>query len=436
MKANKFLLIFMLGILPKINAQQTKVLTLPEVISLSKENSKLLKLSKTQIENAKFQIEQAKNQRLPDLNITGQGLHLFDTSKIKLDMPVSAGSGTAAPIPDYALVGQAALSVPLFAGFKITNGIAVAKYNQQLQEANYSVQEDDVEIQAIDVFVKLYKTKQSQKVVEANLEQAKQNTRDFQNLEQNGMVARNDLLRVQLQESNIELALMETKKNFNVINYNLNLLLGLPENTVIDPQLDFDYHTGAISEDDYLSKASDNRKEYQVLDLQDKIAKKNVDIVKGDYYPQIALSGGYMYIDVNHLGSLQNATNTGLGVKYNLASLFKNRSAVASAKNQVQQVQDNLSILDDQVKSQIHTAYQEYNYSIDQTHVYDKALVQANENYRIVKNKHDNGLANTDDLLTANLEQLQAALNQANGKAEVLLTYYKLLRQAGLISLQ
>ncbi len=435
MNAEKLLLILMLSILPKVNAQQTKPLTLQEVISLSKENSKLLKLSKTQLENAKFQIEQAKNQRLPDLNITGQGLYLFNTTKMKLDIPVSSGSG-AMPTPDYALVGQAALSVPLFSGFKITNGIAVAKYNQQLQEANYSVQEDDVEMQAIEVFVNLYKTKQARKVVEANLEEAKQNTKDFQNLEKNGMVARNDLLRVQLQESNIELALMETKKNFNVINYNLDLLLGLPENTVIDPQLDFDYRPDAISEEDYLSKADDNRKEYQVLDFQDKIARKNVEIAKGDYYPQIALSGGYIYVDIHNLGSMQNATNAGLGIKYNLASLFKNRSAVASAKNQVQQVQDNLAILDDRIKNQIHSAYQEYNYSIDQTHVYDKALEQADENYRIVKNKHDNGLANTDDLLNANLEQLQAALNQANGKADVLLTYYTLLKQAGLISQQ
>jgi outer membrane protein TolC len=43
--------------------------------------------------------------------------------------------------------------------------------------------------------------------------------------------------------------------------------------------------------------------------------------------------------------------------------------------------------------------------------VYQKAIDQATENYRITKNKYDNSLATTTDLLDANVAQLLARLN-------------------------
>ena len=65
--------------------------------------------------------------------------------------------------------------------------------------------------------------------------------------------------------------------------------------------------------------------------------------------------------------------------------------------------------------------------------VYRKAIVQAEENYKIVKNKYDNALANTTDLLDADVAQLQAKLNYAFSKSDASVAYYKLLQTAGLL---
>lgn len=433
MKIKQNIILLLLILLFSSIKAQTQKISLSQAIELSKQNSKSLKLSKTQIENTKFQIQEAKNDQLPDLKISGQTLHLFDTSTIKLNGNPSLGSAAS---PDQLILGQASLSLPLFSGFKIKNGIAIAQYNQQLAENSFDLKEQDVVMQTIEMYINLYKAKQAIKVVESNLERAKLNLNDYQNFEKNGIIARNDLLRVQLQESNVELALAESKKNFNVLNYNLNLLLGLPESTIIDPDLDFNYIPKGFSEGDYLGQAQKSRKEFEAFDIQNKIAEKNINIAKGNYYPSIVLSGGYMYVNVHNLGRLENATNAGIGISYNLASLFKNKSTVNVAKNQQEQIEDNLSLFNDNIKSQIHTAYENYNLNIERTHVYDKALEQANENYRIVKNKSNNGLATTDDLLTADVEQLQAALNQAYGKSDVLLSYYTLLKQTGIINQQ
>jgi outer membrane protein TolC len=57
--------------------------------------------------------------------------------------------------------------------------------------------------------------------------------------------------------------------------------------------------------------------------------------------------------------------------------------------------------------------------------------MQATVNYRIVKDKYDNGLADTNDLLEADVEQLQTKLNLTYAKADISQKYYELLTADG-----
>jgi len=67
------------------------------------------------------------------------------------------------------------------------------------------------------------------------------------------------------------------------------------------------------------------------------------------------------------------------------------------------------------------------------TEVYEKAVEQAVENYRIVKNKYNNSLETTTDLLDANTKQLLERMNLIFAKADAVVSYSKLLQAAGLL---
>jgi len=66
--------------------------------------------------------------------------------------------------------------------------------------------------------------------------------------------------------------------------------------------------------------------------------------------------------------------------------------------------------------------------------VYEKAVEQATENYRITKNKYDNALATTTELLDADVAVLQTKLSVTNAKADSFLAYNKLLQVTGTIN--
>jgi outer membrane protein TolC len=88
--------------------------------------------------------------------------------------------------------------------------------------------------------------------------------------------------------------------------------------------------------------------------------------------------------------------------------------------------------LNDQVKLQVNKSYLDLLSSQKKVEVNAKAVEQANENYRITKNKYNNALATTTDLLDADVAQLQAKLNYVFSKADAVVAYNKLLQVAGL----
>ena len=70
---------------------------------------------------------------------------------------------------------------------------------------------------------------------------------------------------------------------------------------------------------------------------------------------------------------------------------------------------------------------------IGQIKVFEKTLAQANENYRITKNKFDNGLETITNLLDADAAQITANINVLNAKADKSLLYRKLLQTTGIL---
>jgi outer membrane protein len=277
----------------------------------------------------------------------------------------------------------------------------------------------------------LYKAQKSVELLDENLVSSNQQVKDFLAMEQNGLLARNDLLKAQLQSAQIELSLAEAQKNVKLLNYNLITLLKLDPKTIIvvspenvDANL-FNFQTAAVN------KALTNRKDLEALHFQQKAIKAGIKVAKSDYYPAVSLVGGYTILDLQNVVRVENAINFGVGLSYNLSSIFKNTKQVKAAKSRLEEIQHQEAALTDQIKSQIVEAQENYALAMKQDQLYKQSVFQTIENFRIVKDKYDNGLVDTNDLLEANLQDLTAHINQAYAKANVVLKYYELLNATG-----
>jgi outer membrane protein len=323
----------------------------------------------------------------------------------------------------------------LYTGGRIKYGIESSKYLAEAVRLDADNDREEIVLNTIEAFNNLYKAKAAVNLVRENLHDAHQRVVDFTRLEQNGLMARNDLLKAELQESNTELALLDAENNWKLANINMDLMLGLPEATELVPDAgSIEKGENIKSVEEYVTQGLQNRKDLSALEFRKKAAQTGVKATKGEKYPNVALTLGYVDLHVPNLMTVTNAVNVGVGVQYNLSSLWKNGSKVQQAQARVKQLEASEDLLNDAVRLQVNQAYQNYLSSRKKIDVYGKAVAQAAENYKVIQNKYNNGLATATDVLDADVAQLQAKLNQAFAQADAVVAYNKLLQAAGLLN--
>jgi outer membrane protein len=423
------------------NAQNKRPISLNEAIDLSVKNSKQLKIDKAKVEQASAAVTQAIQRRLPDASVSGAYLYLSNPI-VSLKTKTNTGAGGSSGASTTPKVNQAAYgilnaSMPLFAGGRIRYGIESSKYLAQAEELDAENNKEEVIENTIEAYINLYKAGAAVQLYDTNLVQAKQRVKELANLEKNGVLARNDLLKAQLQESNVELALLDARNNWELANVNMNLMLGLPENTALVPDTTVINQNFTVSTlDDYVQSAIKNRKDVEALGLRKEAADVGVKATKGELLPSIAVTGGYVAADVPGVLTIANAANIGLGVKYDIGSLWKNKAKVQEAEARSKELVATQELVNDNVRLQVNKAYLNWLSSQKKIEVHAKAIEQSDENFKIVRNKYVNGLATVTDVLEADVAQLQSHLNYSLAKADAVLAYDQLLQAAGLLSQQ
>lgn len=431
--------VWLLAAMPA-EAQDSRSLSLHDAIALSLKNSKQLQLNRTRIIEATNAVKDANAQQLPEASLSGSYLRV---NRPNVDMKLESGNnGGGGSTPDVSQVayGMATVSVPLFSGFKIQAARESARYLAQAAKLDADRDREEVIQNTVAAYSNLYKATVAVNLVRENLKQSQQRVADFSNMEKNGILARNDLLKAQLQQSNIEVALTQAESDLKIARINMNIMLGLPEDTGLE--LDTNFLAQAIvtpdgkSVTEWEQLALQKRKDAASLQAHEKAASAGIKSAKADYFPSLALTGGYVAADIPQVLTVTNAVNVGIGLKYNLSSLWKAGSKVENARNQLHAVQINEAMLTDNIHLEVNRAYENYVVSRKKIDMYQKAIEQAEENYRITKNKHDNSLATTTDLLEADVADLQAKLNYTTAKADAVVAYNKLLETVGVLSEQ
>jgi len=440
-------IIFAAGFLPgtSLFAQTSRTITLQEAIDLSISNSNQLKNSQAKIEEATAALREAVERKLPEVAISASHLRLNSPNvnlktKTTTTTPSTGGGTTteeAQGDPSSATYAMANVSLPIYSGLRIKYGIESSKYLEEAAKLDAQNDREAVILNTINAFDNLYKARSAVDLVNENLAGARQRVKDFSNLEKNGILPRNDLLKAELQQSNVELSLLDAENNWRLANINMNLMLGLADSTVLavneaDLQSPAEQLKGV---EDFVQLAIQNRKDVAALSLRRKAAGTAVKVAKGAQYPSVAITGGYVAADVPNVLTVSNAVNIGVGVQYSLSSLWKN-AGMDEARAREKQVAANEDILNDAVRLQVNQSYQNYLLNKKKIEVYQTAIAQAEENYKIVRNKFENQLANTTDLLDADVAQLQARLNAAFAKADAAVAYTKLLQTSGLLTNQ
>ena len=286
-----------------------------------------------------------------------------------------------------------------------------------------------------DAYYNIIKLIRSTSVIDQSIRQFNERERDALNLQKEGIVTANEVLKIQLQRNNLQLSRLQVDKARQTALYNFNLLVGLPEDQQITVDTTLANPVTTIEPlSNFLAQAVQVRPEVQANSLRLQSAEALLQNTKSSMYPHFGVSAGYNYINptarlVPEANSFVSAWNVGAGLSYNIGSLYNLKGRLNTAKTAIDQASLQGQQQTDQIRSEVVTAYNNYQLALEQQNVIRTAVTQ--ENYRLTESRFRNGLIGSTDLLEANNFLLQAQLNVINATVDAQLAYQRLLRATG-----
>ncbi len=434
---NKIKLSMLALLLPgMLYAQEVRKLSLPEALQLGVENSKNLKLSQNRIERAVAQLKIVKDEKLPSASASFAYNHA--------EIPTSTfdfGGADPLRLPNRsdAFIGTAAVKELVYGGGKFRLAEESTRLLTEVAKLDADKSAKDVSYAVIKTYYALYKIAQSQKVIAQNLEAIASQVKQAQRFFDQGIVTKNDVLRFQLQQANVTLSQMEAENNRKIINYNLDILLGLPEQTQVDINNPDETLKAAQNLQAYMDLALANRQELKSLDLQNQVAELNIKNVKANVLPTVGVGANLYY--VNPSGRFIPPANqyivpmtVGANISWNIAALWNNKNKISDARIQQKEVTLTKDLQLDQVKTEINKNFQDYQLALARIKILETSIQQASENDRLLESKYRNNVASAIDRIDAETLLYQSKINLEIAKADAGLAYYTLLNATGKIS--
>jgi outer membrane protein TolC len=421
----------------QLQAQSVKRLTLKEAIDLGVLNSKQLIVSNAKIKEAQAKLQQAQDKVIPEVGVSGTYLHL-NTPNVSFSQESSSNGGSSdsplaslANLQDVALL-QVSASWPVFNGFKTRNTKIMNEYLEQAAQYDAQTTKSNVALTTAKAIYQYYELLETRRTIEENLKQEHQRVVEFKNQEAQNLLARNDRLKAELQMNNVELALTEVNNNVKLAEYNLAILLGLPDETIVEIDTVGMFELAKLTTwDEYLQTGLANRTELKSATVQVKAGESGYKIAKANRLPMVALTAGYVNAFIPNVVNITNALNGGVSLKYSITGAIHASHGMQEARARVEQAEASRQIMTDQVKVNIREKYLNCQKSLEQLAITEKAIEQAEENFQISQNKYKQGLLILSDYLEADVALLQARINYATTRAESMIAYYELQESVG-----
>lgn len=407
---------------------QSRTMGIEEMFRLADENSKSIQTFRTGKEVADENLKAAKAQRLPDISASLSGSYwengkLWDrdfSNATKIEMPHWGNN--------FALEAQLAV----YAGGAISSGIELAELEKQLAEMDWQKNRQDIRFLLVGHYLNLYKLNNQIEVLHKNLELTDQIIANMQARLEQGTALQNDITRYELQRETLRLQLAKVEDACKIANHQLVITLHLPEGTVVQPDTTLnDSRIQTMSEANWQELAAQNNLNLQQAETGIKVNRQRVKMERSERLPKISLVAaehldGPITIEVPVLDNNFNYWYVGVGVKYNISSLFKNNRKLKAARLNVRKAQETYELAQEQTNHAVQESYVNFLTSFTDLRTQQKSVELADENYSVTSNRYQNDLALLTDMLDASNIKLSADMGLVNARINVIFNYYKM----------
>ena len=344
-----------------------------------------------------------------------------------------------APIPHYGNALSVSVNQPIYTGGAITSGINLAELKLTASRYATDMRRDNIRFQLTGFYLDIYKYSNLRGVVENNITQARKVLDEMHARYEQGVALQNDITRYELLVANLELQLVKIDNTIDILNNNLVNIAGLPEGTVIHPDTTIlQKSLPTLSESDWQSEASTNSPAIRLAQSKVDISRKAEDITKSDRLPKVGLQAGWsidgpILVEVPPINRNLSYWYVGIGISYNISSLFKTNKSISRSRMATVHATDELAATRENTELSVRADHIRYLEAFEELKTQQKSVELAVRNYNTVFTRYSADMALITDMLDAANSKLDAEQQLVNARINTIYYYYKLLFTSGKI---
>jgi putative alkaline protease aprF len=390
-------------------------------------------------------VQSAKTKYLPRIDFAGGWINPGDRPlrpfAINFNIPGVTPQGLSIPLdfisvaPKEVYTGGFILRQPIFMGFKIVEANKIARYTSELLHEKVKMEEADVLASVDEAYWRVISVQEKVTLAKTYKSLLDHLGQDLENLYDEGMTTRNEVLKVQVKKNEVELSLVKAENGLELSKMLLGQIIGVDAN-----QIELD--TGIISEEQLSSRLlaltnNDTIERAEIVMLRNKLAitESARKMVKSQFLPNIFLTAGYNWTQPNlYKGSQNNFGGDwmiGVGVQIPVLTWGDRLHQVHMADQQVAKAKLELQDSQEKINLQIQQNRFKHAEALKRMELTKLSKEQAEENLRITKNSLLEGMNSVRDILEAQVMWEKASSADIDARVEAAVTLSQLEKSTG-----
>ncbi|MAO09111.1 MAG: transporter [Alteromonas sp.] len=410
---NYYIIAFILFLGYPIAAQQSRLISKEEAISLALENNNSIKMVGEQVNESKADWQQTQSIFLPNISASYTGFTTTNPlmafgSKLNQEV-ISQSDFNPQLLNDPSRTTNFATKIEVQQPLLNLDGLFQRKAAKAKYEATQLQQErtkDYVVLETQKAYMQLQLVYKTVKVLEKAKEAAESNLMLANNSFKQGYLQKSDVLAVQVRVTEVENQLHYAQSNVkNASNY-LSVLVNDASYQLLRPS-DSLAVEGASLEN---SSLSEDRADIKAMALASEAYKKMYLAEKMNFLPRLNAFGSYELYDDEFLQADANGYLVGASLSWNLfeggqkfAKAQKSKASFQKSEWELAQYKMESQVALNQAQRMLQDAQNSLKLST-------LALEQSKESLRIRTNRYKEGLEKTSDLLMAETQYAQKQL--------------------------
>lgn len=417
-------LVCLLGIFQTGYSQQANQeplnLDLTTALKIAHDNNPTIKIAELEIQRVDYSKKEAMGNLLPSLSASGQYTNSIMKSVMFMPESFSAMMGGQKYMEigyKNSYTGTVSAALPLV-NFSLWEQIKSKQNEIDLILEKARASKIDMTKQVKDAYFAVLLAKNSLKVLERSINNAKETLKTTETSFEQGVVSEYDLIRAKVQVSNLNPTYISAKNGLELAILQLKMILSLPQDQEIvflENLEDFSGRIISVSAAES-ERAANNNSDIRQLDLNIASLQHSLRMVNSQHLPSLSAFGQYTYqtqaedfkfADYNWVGS------AAVGLQLSIP-IFNGRTVVNKAKQlkiSLQELELQKQYASDGIELQIQAAINSMKAAQEQLLVNKDAISQAERGYEIAKVRYQTGSGTILELNDSELSMTQANLN-------------------------